>query len=195
MKKKILALGLAQIIIFSACSKDKNKSEDLSKESEESAEVSEVFDESTEIPEDIFDTRQSFSSKGQFKLTFVDTSIRKFDQIDDPNIIDNIKDRAEGKYVIYIDYIFEDKTIDSDFSMSSYKMGDLMPSASTEEGLSLELVSATNILPGLDKLKPNEESIRAIFVSNEKLDKVEVSFTIKDKLDQETYYSNVFDLD
>lgn len=195
MKKKILALGLAQIIIFSACSKDKNKSEDLSKESEESAEVSEVFDESTEIPEDIFDTRQSFSSKGQFKLTFVDTSIRKFDQIDDPNIIDNIKDRAEGKYVIYIDYIFEDKTIDSDFSMSSYKMGDLMPSASTEEGLSLELVSATNILPGLDKLKPNEESIRAIFVSNEKLDEVEVSFTIKDKLDQETYYSNVFDLD
>lgn len=187
MKYKKIILCLCFLLVFVGCSKnEEDKDIDLSKEL------------SLEGSEDLsieFDTYDSFSADGQFKLTIIDTSIRDFTEIEDRHIIDRIKNEAEGKYVIFVDYVFEDLTIDNEFYMSSYKMGDLMPKLNKEDGSKLKLVSANNETSETIDLKDNEELLRAIFVSEEKLGKVDLSFVIKDKLGEKTEYANTFDLD
>ncbi|MDO4672605.1 MAG: hypothetical protein Q4A76_06805, partial [Porphyromonadaceae bacterium] len=59
---------------------------------------------------------------------------------------------------------------------------DLVPEAKTKDKKDLKLVSATNIIDDIDSLKDNEESVRAIFVSDKLIDKMDVYFKIKDKL-------------
>lgn len=182
MKKSLLLVSLGLIVSLSGC---RQKTED----NRQSIDASNIENQESIEDEDIsFDTYSGFSSEGQFELSIVDTSIRKFEDIEDANVVDNIKEKAKGKYVIYMDYIFEDKTIDTDFSYSSYKLSDLTPKAKSEDNKSLELVSATNVVPGLEGLKDNEEGIRAIFVSDEKLDLVEYNFLIVDKLDRENTF-------
>ncbi|MDD7463473.1 MAG: hypothetical protein SOW41_00495 [Anaerococcus sp.] len=178
MKKNFFLTGLTLLAILTACGKN-NVNKISYEESPPSIDISEDID---------LDTYSGFASDGQFELSIIDTSIRKFEDIDDTKIIDNIKDKAKGKYVIYIDFIFEDKTIDTDFSYSSYKLQDLLPKAKNMDKKDLELVSATNIVPGLEGLKSNEESVRAIFVSDKKEKNIDYSFKITDKLDKENKF-------
>lgn len=188
MKKKLFITSLILFTSLSACANiDDNDEKNLAKKNVETVE-------STTNKDLSLDTYTTFYSEGQFKLTIIDASIRKFEEIYDTNIIDNIKEKAKGKYVIYIDYAFEDTTIDTEFYMSSYRISDLMPKAKTEDGEELELVSATNLVPNIDNLKINEESIRAIFISEKKIDRTEFLFDIKDKLDRNNVYSVVLDL-
>lgn len=190
MKKKLFVTSLILTTSLSACVKNGvNDNKNLDNKDIESVESAENKDIS-------LDTYNTFYSEGQFKLTIVNASIKKFEEINDISIKDNIEEAAEGKYVVFLDYIFEDLTIDSDFSMSSYKMADLMPEANTVAGdRQFQLISATNIVPDIENLKANEESIRAIFVSDEKINQVNFNFHIKDKLERQNVYSAVIALD
>lgn len=194
MKGKFFIWAMSLTVILSSCANSKDKALDQSLKEKASVDSSEPMEISDEIPDDIFDTRESFSDKNQFTLSFVDVSIRSFEQIEDNKIIDSIKDKARGKYLIYVDYIFEDETIDSDFSMSSYKLGDILPKAKTKDGENLDLVFATNLVPEIDEIKKNQESVRAIFASDQKIDQVDISFNITDKLGQKTHYKKNFDI-
>lgn len=194
MKGKFFIWAMSLTAILSSCANSKDKALDQSLKEKASVDSSEPMEISDEIPDDIFDTRESFSDKNQFILSFVDVSIRSFEQIEDNKIIDSIKDKARGKYLIYADYIFEDETIDSDFSMSSYKLGDILPKAKTKDGENLDLVFATNLVPEIDEIKKNQESVRAIFASDQKIDQVDISFNITDKLGQKTHYKKNFDI-
>lgn len=191
MKSKLLFL-LILIGLFTGCDKNVDKDPDYSKED---------FYESLNQDSISLEPYFEFASDDQFVLTIMEASIRDFEDTEDSSLKDRIGNKAQGSYVIYLDYTFEDKTIDTDFSLSSYKMADLMPKAylydgkSEVKGKELELLTATNIVEGLENSKANEESIRAVFVSDDKIDKAYFSFNIEDKLNHENSDGFVLELD
>ncbi|MDD7305291.1 MAG: hypothetical protein PUG67_01740 [Peptoniphilaceae bacterium] len=189
MKKSFLPISLACLVLFTACGQ-KQKNKNISTEDK-----IQISDQSIEDKNLSFEPYSGFSNPNQFEVSIRDMREIKFENITDPKMIENIKDKAEGKYVIYIDYVFEDKTIDNDFSNSSYKLQDILPSAFDSKDKELEFIFATNIVPEIDLIKSNQESIRAVFVSDQKVDFVKYKFSIKDNLDTYNDYVIKFEVE
>lgn len=175
-KSKIFSLFL-MLIFLSSCN---NKTED-SRNNIESSNIK--INESSDNKDIVLEAYPQFESEGQFKLKVIDASIRKYHELEDENILENLKDEDKDKYIVFIDYIFEDCTIDSDINFSSYNLEDILPNkAESLDGNELSLVSATNIVDTIKNHNQNEQSVRAVYVVDKKVSEFDLSFAITNKL-------------